>query len=166
MKTNRKHLALRPMGLAVMGVALASVAAACGGSSSGGSTASVGTGGGSSTPAASVTVVHSGPNGKYVTDSAGRTLYIFSKDTSSTSMCTGACTKEWPAYSQNGQQVVFHGHPVYYFEGDSSAGDMGGQGLDDFGGLWTMVQPNGSAVAASASGSSPSPSGGSSSEWG
>jgi len=161
MKKIRNHVALPILGLGV-----AALAAACGGSSSGsGGNASVGTSGGSTT-AASATAVHSGPNGSYVTDASGRTLYIFSKDTSTTSTCSGDCSKEWPAYMQSGQQVVFKGHPVYYFAADKSAGDMGGQGLNDFGGLWTMVQPSGAAVAAAASPTtSPSSSGGSS-EWG
>jgi len=146
------------------GVALA--AAACGGSSSGGGgTQTVGTGSGGSS-AASDLQTHSGPDGKFMTDDQGRTVYIFSKDTSTTSTCSGSCATEWPAYTENGSQVVFKGHPLYFFANDKSAGDMGGQGLDDFGGLWTVVAPDGSAVAPSQPSSSPSSSGGSSSEWG
>lgn len=147
---------------------IAALATACGGSGSGGSTAAVGTSsGGGSTPAASATSVHSGPEGKYVTDSSGRTLYIFSKDTSSTSTCSGSCASEWPAYKSGGQQVVFHGHPVYYFAGDSAPGDTKGEGLNDFGGLWTMVKPDGTALTMAQPKSTPSSSGGgSSSEWG
>jgi predicted lipoprotein with Yx(FWY)xxD motif len=149
------------------GVALA--AAACGGSSSGGgNTQTVGTGsGGSSSPAASATDLqtHSGPDGKYMTDDKGRTVYIFSKDTSTTSTCSSACASEWPAYMENGSQVVFKGHPLYFFADDKSAGDANGQGLNDFGGLWTAVTPSGGAVMSSQPSSSPS-SGGSSDGWG
>ena len=148
------------------GVALA--VAACGGSSSGGNTDTVGTGssGGSSSAApASDLQTHSGPDGKFMTDDQGRTVYIFSKDTSSTSTCTGACTKEWPPYTENGSQVVFKGHPLYFFANDTSSGDMNGQGLNDFGGLWTAVTPSGHAVMSEPS-SSPSSSGGSSDGWG
>lgn len=144
---------------------IAVLAAACGGSSSGGSTASVGTNSSSgSSPAASATSVHSGPQGQYVTDASGRTLYIFSADTSTMSHCSGACSHEWPAYTQNGQQVVFKGHPVYYFAGDTSAGDTKGEGVNNFGGLWTMVGPSGAALTMSQPSSTPSSSGGSS--WG
>jgi predicted lipoprotein with Yx(FWY)xxD motif len=151
----------------LIAVGIAALASACGGSSSGGSTASVGTSsGGGSTAAASATSVHSGPGGQYVTDSSGRTLYIFGKDTSTMSTCTGGCTKEWPPFMQSGHQVVFKGHPVYYFAGDSATGDTKGEGLNDFGGLWTMVTPSGAALTMSQPSSAPSSSGGSSSEWG
>jgi predicted lipoprotein with Yx(FWY)xxD motif len=146
---------------------LAVAAAACGGSSSGGgNTQTVGTGsGGSTTAPASDLQTHSGPDGKFMTDDQGRTVYIFSKDTSSTSTCSGSCATEWPAYMENGSQVVFKGHPLYFFANDTSAGDMNGQGLDDFGGLWTAVTPGGTALSASQPSSSPSSSG-SSDGWG
>jgi predicted lipoprotein with Yx(FWY)xxD motif len=149
----------------IAGVALA--AAACGGSSSGGNTQTVGTGsGGSSAPSSSSDLqTHNGPDGKYMTDEHGRTLYIFGADTSTTSMCSGACAKEWPPYKEDGSQVVFKGHPLYFFTDDTSAGDMKGQGLNDFGGLWTAVTPSGDPVASQPS-SSPSSSGGSSEGWG
>ena len=148
------------------GVALA--AAACGGSSSGGNTDTVGTGSSGGSPAASASDLqtHSGPDGKFMTDEHGRTVYIFSKDTSSTSTCSGACASEWPPYKEDGSQVVFKGHPLYFFANDKAAGDMNGQGLDDFGGLWTAVAPDGSPLTSSQPSSSPSDSGGSSSEWG
>ena len=148
------------------GLALvAALATACGGSSSGGGdTQSVGTGSGG-TAAATDLQTHSGPDGKFMTDDHGRTVYIFSKDTSATSTCTGDCTKEWPPYVEDGSQVVFKGHPLYFFDEDKSAGDMKGQGLDDFGGLWSAVTPAGAPLSAAMPSESPS-SGGSSSEWG
>jgi predicted lipoprotein with Yx(FWY)xxD motif len=151
----------------LIAVGIAALASACGGSGSGGSTASVGTNsGGGSTAAASATSVHSGPNGQFVTDTSGRTLYIFSADTSAMSHCSGACATTWPLYMSNGSQVVYKGHPVYYFAGDSAAGDTKGEGINNFGGLWTMVKPDGTALTMSQPNSTPSSSGGSSSEWG
>src|SRR4051794_27577657 len=108
--------------VALIAAGIAALATACGGSSSGGN-ASVGTNSaGGSTTAASATSVHSGPNGRYVTDASGRTLYMFSADTSTTSHCSGACAQTWPPYLSNGTQVVYKGHPVYYFAGDTAAG--------------------------------------------
>ena len=152
-------------------VTLAGIAvttAACGGSSSGGNTQSVkhASGGSSAAGSASDLQTHSSPDGKFMTDDQGRTVYIFSKDTSTMSTCSGACAKEWPPYMEDGSQVVFKGHPLYFFADDKSAGDMNGQGLNDFGGLWTAVTPDGSALTSSQPSSSPSSSGGSSSEWG
>src|SRR5947199_6792088 len=126
--------------MTVAGIAVA--AAACGGSSSGGGgTQSVGTGSGSGTSAAAVTT-HSGPDGAYLTDSKGRTLYIFSKDKGTSSTCTSDCAKEWPAFTSSGTptatgnatagmvattdrsdgstQVTYAGHPLYYFVDDKS----------------------------------------------
>lgn len=158
----------RTRSLLVSGIAaVAAFAAACGGSSSGGGTqtGNPGSGGGSSASASDLQT-HSGPDGKFMTDDKGRTVYIFSKDTSTTSTCSGDCAKEWPLYMEDGSQVVFKGHPLYFFANDTSAGDMNGQGLNDFGGLWTAVAPDGSPVSSSEPSSSPSSSGGSSSEWG
>jgi predicted lipoprotein with Yx(FWY)xxD motif len=170
------------------GIALvAALATACGGSSSGGNTQSVGTGSGGSGSAITLTT-HSGPDGKYLTDGSGRTVYIFAKDTSTKSTCSGDCAKEWPPVTTSGSptasggatgsmagttdrsdgstQATYNGHPLYYFADDESAGDMNGQGEDDFGGLWTAVTPGGTALSAAEPSDSPSSSGGSSSEWG
>ena len=167
---------------------IAVTAAACGGSSSGGNTQTIKPGSGSSGSTAAAVTTHSGPDGAYLTDAKGRTLYIFSKDTGSTSTCSGDCTKEWPPFTTSGTptatggatgsmvattdrsdgttQVTYAGHPVYYFADDESTGDMNGQGANDFGGLWTAVTPAGAALTKSEPSSSPSSSGGSSSEWG
>jgi len=166
------------------GIAL--TAAACGGSSSGGGTQTVDTNSGGGAKAA-VVMTHSGPDGAYLTDGSGRTLYIFAKDETSKSTCSGDCANEWPPFTSSGDatakgsatgsmlgttarddgatQVTYAGHPLYYFEGDQSAGDMNGQGQDDFGGLWTAVTPDGGALTTSKPSSSPSD-GGSSYEWG
>jgi predicted lipoprotein with Yx(FWY)xxD motif len=172
----------------VAGIAVA--AAACGGSSSGGGgTQSVGTtSGGSGGATAIALTTHSGPDGQYVTDSKGRTVYMFSKDSGTSSTCSGACAKEWPPVPTSGtpttggsatagmvgtsdrsdgtMQATYNGHPLYYFSGDTSAGDAKGEGLDDFGGTWTAVTPAGAALTMSQPSSSPSSSSGSSSEWG
>jgi hypothetical protein len=48
--------------------------------------------------------------------------------------------------------VTYKSHPLYFFKGDKSAGDMSGQGKE---GTWFLVSPAGaqigSAAAASAS---------------
>jgi len=42
--------------------------------------------------------------------------------------------------------VTYAGHPLYWFSGDSAAGDTNGEGLTDFGGAWYAVSPAGKAV--------------------
>ncbi len=36
--------------------------------------------------------------GAFLTDSSGKTLYFFNKDTTGTSTCTGTCIANWPAF--------------------------------------------------------------------
>jgi hypothetical protein len=51
---------------------------------------------------------------------------------------------------------VIDGHPLYFFQGDQSAGQLNGQGLDAFGAKWFIVSPSGKSVTGSASSSSSS----------
>ena len=175
--------------LPVILAAAALLVAACGGtSSSGGVTPAASSGGASSSVAAAgggaTVTTHDGPLGTYLTDADGKTLYLFVADTGTTSTCTGACATHWPpltttgAPSGTGQvnpgslgtttrddgstQVTYAGHPLYYFAGDTAAGDMQGQGSNGSGAKWWIVAPNGNAITKAASGSggggSPAPS--------
>lgn len=155
-------------------------AVACGSGSSGGtgSTAQVKSTGGATSGA--VVSTHSGPDGTYLTDAKGRTLYLWTADTGSTSTCAGPCTKVWEPYTTSGTpqasgdaqqsmlgttsrsdgatQVTYADHPLYYYEDDKNAGDMKGQGSNEFGSKWWTVGPDGSAITSSSKGSGGSPS--------
>jgi predicted lipoprotein with Yx(FWY)xxD motif len=120
-----------------------------------------------------------GPLGTHLADGKGRTLYRFLKDTGRKSTCTGVCAQNWPPLTtkekpeaegrakqsrlstkrrkDGRRQVLYDGHPLYRFAGDSSPGDANGQGINAFGGLWYVVAPSGKAIKASGA-SSPSPS--------
>jgi predicted lipoprotein with Yx(FWY)xxD motif len=111
--------------------------------------------------------------GKILVDTQGRTLYLFTKDSGTTSECTGACASAWPPLRASGKptvgsganasvvgttprsdgkpQVTYNGHPVYLYQGDSSQGDTNGQGLNVFGGLWYALSPAGQQVSGTAS---------------
>ena len=102
--------------------------------------------------------------------SQGRTLYLFSADSGTMSNCTGACAVNWPPLrvagkptigsgataslaststrSAGARQVVYNGHPLYLFKGDSKPGDTNGEGLNAFGGRWFAVSPAGNEVSA------------------
>lgn len=156
--------------------ALGAVAAGCGTSSSTGSTPSNPMTGSSTT----VVKTASTPVGQVLVGSNGRTLYLFKSDTGTTSTCTGACAATWPAATTTGKpqasgvnagmlgtavnaghtQVTYHGHPLYYYSGDSAAGQVNGQGLLK---LWYAVSPSGSADTSMPTSSSP---GGSSGGYG
>ena len=130
---------------------------------------------GSVAPALGVSVdVTAGPLGKYLTDSAGKTLYIFTPDTSSASTCYGTCVANWPAFVTDGTpqagagatasllgtsprtdgttQVTYNGHPLYLFKGDKSAGDTSGQGKA---GTWFMVSGSGAKIASATTAPAP-----------
>ncbi len=110
--------------------------------------------------------------GSIVTDGDGRTLYVFTADATNTSSCSGQCSDNWPALTTDGApklgdgldaedfatiarddgstQVTFYGHPLYYFAGDSAAGDVNGQGLS---GKWYVVGADGQMIEAAGSSS-------------
>jgi len=129
------------------------------------------------------------PAGSYLTDSQGKPLYIFSKDSSDKpSVCTEQCAQVFqPVIVQQGQmpqamggadtgklttiprndggkQLAYHGMPLYYFSGDQAPGQVNGQNQNAFGGTFNLVQPNGDKLSASVSPSTSSgtPSGGTS----
>jgi predicted lipoprotein with Yx(FWY)xxD motif len=174
----RKYIAT----LASVGV-IALIVAGCGSNSSKSSSSSAKPGASSSSgPSVNAT---STSLGKIVTDGKGRTLYLFAKDTGMKSTCSGACASHWPPYtatskpaagggvsasaiklakrSDGTMQVTLNGHPLYYFAGDQSAGQMNGQGVNQFGAKWWAVAPSGTQVTAApkkSSGSGSSSSGG------
>jgi predicted lipoprotein with Yx(FWY)xxD motif len=106
--------------------------------------------------------------GRVLVGKNGRTLYLFEKDKGGKSSCSGACAAAWPPFTAKGQpqagsgvtasklstakrndgamQVVYAGHPLYYYAGDTTAGQTNGQGLDQFGAEWYVVGPSGSKV--------------------
>jgi predicted lipoprotein with Yx(FWY)xxD motif len=122
---------------------------------------------------ATIGVASSGGLGKILTDSQGRTVYLFQKDTGTTSTCTGACASNWPAVttkakptvgtgltasavgttnrSDGSRQVTYKGHPLYRFSGDQNPGDVNGQGINAFGANWYVVSPAGAAITSQSS---------------
>jgi len=132
-----------------------------GGYGSGGSTSTTGPSGVATVSAASTKL------GMVLVDGSGRTLYLFEKDQPNQSACTGACVAAWPIDQSSGTpkagggvkasllgtirrangttQVAYNGHPLYYYDGDSGAGQLNGQDVDAFGAKWFVVTPAGGA---------------------
>lgn len=131
----------------------------------------------SASAAAGLNISDTSVLGSFIADSAGRTLYIFDKDTKGTSNCTsGTCAQNWHPLTavdksklQSGidatllgtiqrpdgsSQVTYNGLPLYYFIGDKNAGDTKGQGV---GGLWWVISPAGTPIKTSGAGSSAAP---------
>ena len=151
-------------------VAAGLLAAACGtaaGSTAAGAPAS-GTPASSGSTTATVIESHAGSAGAFLTNSSGRAVYLWSADSMNKSMCSGACAGAWPPVTAKGhvtaangakaadlgtitrsdgtKQVTYLGHPLYYFAGDSAAGQTNGQGNDGFGAKWWLVAPAGTKI--------------------
>lgn len=181
----RRRAGLRLGGAAVAVALLASACASSGGNSSAG-----GGGGTSSTGSAATVETHSGPMGTFLTDSSGKSLYMFASDSTTKSNCNGPCATFWPPLTTTGaphasgavasgklgtitrtdgsKQVTYNGHPLYTYNQDTAAGDTNGEGSTNFGGKWWLLAASGSPITHSggggASSSSSSSSGGG--EWG
>lgn len=156
---------------ATMGAAITLLAAGCGGSNkpaaSSGSPATTATTAATTTKGATV-AVRSSKLGKILVDARGRTLYLFERDKAGTSSCFGGCATAWPPYitsaapqagngtsaaelgttsrSDGKTQVTYHGHPLYYYVGDSKVGDTTGEGVNAFGAEWYVLSPSGNKI--------------------
>lgn len=161
----------------LLGVFLITVAGGCASEK-----ASPPVGGPPPTPTGPVTVTADvgGALGDHLTAS-GHTVYVFLGDTSTLSSCNGDCAVAWPPVATVGEpvggtgvtkgllssvtrgdgstQVVYAGHPLYYYAKDAAAGEAKGQGLNEFGALWWAVDPAGKAITTAAS-SAPDDTGG------
>jgi predicted lipoprotein with Yx(FWY)xxD motif len=112
--------------------------------------------------------------GSVLVDARGRTLYLFEADSTAKSACYGQCAAAWPPFLTNGAalngagvktgllatakrkdgtlQVVYAGHPLYFFGADARAGQTTGEGIDHFGGRWYAVNAAGAKVKPAVSG--------------
>ena len=116
--------------------------------------------------------------GEYLTGQNGMTLYVLTTDTADTSSCSGTCATTWPPLaaatgatitgpssatgafatitrSDGIVQVTYNHMPLYYFSGDSAAGDTTGQGKN---GVWFVAPVSGSVPSGAAGAASAAPS--------
>jgi predicted lipoprotein with Yx(FWY)xxD motif len=105
--------------------------------------------------------------GKVLVGANGRTLYLFTADKGTKSVCYRQCATYWPPLiagkptagaglhasmlgttkRRDGKlQVTYHGHPLYFFLLDKKVGDVKGQGYVHFGGTWWVVSAAGAKV--------------------
>ena len=105
--------------------------------------------------------------GKFLVDSKGMTLYVFTKDGPDQSNCDAKCMANWPplvtsgtakvglgvdasligtATLTGGAMIVTYDHmPLYYFIKDTKPGQIFGE---DVGSVWFVVSPEGQPVKA------------------
>src|SRR3954452_3432695 len=106
--------------------------------------------------------------GRVIVDSHKHTLYMLTADGKNASHCSGACAANWPPAkaprkpklsssldksklkvierADGSRQLAYAGHPLYRFAGDSKPGDVHGEGVNAFGGMWYVLSKSGAAV--------------------
>lgn len=122
-----------------------------------------GPGAGAGTGAGPVKLGRAQINGKLqpvLTNAQGRTLYYSSDESAQNITCTGACQETWPPVlttapqiqsppglpgtlttikGPNGLQVVYNGHPLYTYSGDTGPDQTTGNLLDN---KWHVATPD------------------------
>jgi predicted lipoprotein with Yx(FWY)xxD motif len=106
--------------------------------------------------------------GPILFDARDRVLYAFDRDKrGGKSTCYGGCAAAWPVYFAKGKvsamrgvkqsligtvrrrdgrrQVTYNGWPLYYYAHEGPR-EVKCQNVDNYGGLWLVVKPNGRLV--------------------
>jgi predicted lipoprotein with Yx(FWY)xxD motif len=106
--------------------------------------------------------------GPILFDGKDRVLYGFTRDKrGGKSTCYGGCATAWPVYFAKGKitamrgvkqsligtvrrrdgrrQVTYNGWPLYYYAHEGPR-EVKCQNIDNYGGLWLVVKPNGRLV--------------------
>ena len=144
------------------------------GCSSGAANPAPSSGGASGAAGVTVGTASSASFGTYLTGPNGMALYTHAGDSATSSTCTGGCASAWPPLATTGQptagsgvtgqlgtltradgtvQVTYGGLPLYYWQGDTKAGDVTGNGVAGF-----SLATVGAGSVPSASGAAPAPS--------
>jgi predicted lipoprotein with Yx(FWY)xxD motif len=118
-----------------------------------------------------LTVQHS-PAGLILATGSGDTVYDFAPDTPTHSACTSEdCVLQWPPLVITGAvrvghgvraallgrltradgstQLTYHGHPLYTYRLDVTPGMVTGQEVNQDGGLWFVLNPEGDEIHSS-----------------
>ena len=102
--------------------------------------------------------------GPMLFDGADQAIYLFDKETTTRAECFGPCAEAWPPVLTNGlprangrtrvgllgttrrpdgtRQVTYAGHPLYYYAHEGP-GQVLCHNVEEFGGLWLVVRPDG-----------------------
>jgi predicted lipoprotein with Yx(FWY)xxD motif len=105
--------------------------------------------------------------GTILGDRRGQAVYLFDKEQSRKSECYGDCARAWPPVLTRGRpvagkgarqgllgttrrrsgkrQVTYRGRPLYYYV-DDAPGRVLCHNVEEFGGFWLVVKPDGTPV--------------------
>jgi predicted lipoprotein with Yx(FWY)xxD motif len=105
--------------------------------------------------------------GTMLFDESGQAIYLFDRETSDRPRCYGPCADAWPPVLTKGEpqagrqarsgllatterkdgtsQVTYAGHPLYYYAHEGK-NEVLCHNVDEFGGTWLVVRPNGEAA--------------------
>jgi len=107
-----------------------------------------------------VKLANNSVHGSILTDSEGKSLYFFSKDSKGQSACLDGCVDSWPIFNagklildegldtsdfseitriDGKKQTTYKGWPLYYFANDNVVGDTKGDGITD---NWYIAKPD------------------------
>lgn len=106
--------------------------------------------------------------GRYLRTARDQPVYLFTADSAGASTCYDACAVSWPPLVAQGEpaveetldgdlagaverrdggpQVTYGGWPLYHFRGDTVPGRPQGQDVEEYGGEWYLVTPDGRAL--------------------
>ncbi len=124
---------------------------------------------GAPSPAGTTITTGASDFGTILFDGNHQAIYLFDKETSGTADCYGECAAAWPPVLTTGSaspagqvdssllgtttrtdgttQVTYGGHPLYYYAHEGP-GEVTCHNANEFGGLWLVVTPAGSAAPA------------------
>lgn len=114
--------------------------------------------------------------GNILASSSGFVYYMFALDSPQKSACDSSCASVWPAVTSTtanvtvsggvnkamvteitrtdgSKQIVYNGHPLYTYSGDSGPKLTNGEGVNSYGGYWYVINTAGNVVKTPISGS-------------
>lgn len=105
--------------------------------------------------------------GRVLFSGRDQAIYLFTRDKGRRSRCYGECAKAWPPFFAKGRpragagvrqgllgtvkrrdgrrQVTYNGHPLYFYAHEGPRVVLC-QNVEEFGGLWLVVKPDGRPV--------------------